>query len=304
MEIRVPANYLVHHGVVGMKWGIKNGPPYPLDMTRREYRAAQKEQRLANKETLKPGKIYKYDNGFTLKKGTTLYRTTKDPNESLDGYKYVTFLDVDRNNYRRGNWRRLTGDIHEKSYALKTDLKVPSKNEQHQIIEKILKEQPKVYSKALDIWFKEHFDEWKVEGSPSNQEVFSALTDSSKNYDYYYKYQNFIRDGQKYLDKALKNLKKVPVQDAVFKAFQSLGGNPELHAAIAKELKSRGYNALLDEAGIGGQEKYALEGVAPLVIYEPVSTMFEIGTHTISEKEKIKANGDYYRNMNLRNRSY
>ena len=23
-------NYLAHHGILGMKWGIKNGPPYPL----------------------------------------------------------------------------------------------------------------------------------------------------------------------------------------------------------------------------------------------------------------------------------
>lgn len=25
------SNYLAHHGILGMKWGHKNGPPYPLD---------------------------------------------------------------------------------------------------------------------------------------------------------------------------------------------------------------------------------------------------------------------------------
>ena len=24
-------NYLSHNGIPGMKWGVRNGPPYPLD---------------------------------------------------------------------------------------------------------------------------------------------------------------------------------------------------------------------------------------------------------------------------------
>ena len=24
------SNYLMHHGILGQKWGHKNGPPYPL----------------------------------------------------------------------------------------------------------------------------------------------------------------------------------------------------------------------------------------------------------------------------------
>ena len=25
------SNYLMHHGILGQKWGQQNGPPYPLD---------------------------------------------------------------------------------------------------------------------------------------------------------------------------------------------------------------------------------------------------------------------------------
>jgi len=24
------SNYLIHHGILGQKWGQRNGPPYPL----------------------------------------------------------------------------------------------------------------------------------------------------------------------------------------------------------------------------------------------------------------------------------
>lgn len=28
------SNYLMHHGILGMKWGQQNGPPYPLDSSK------------------------------------------------------------------------------------------------------------------------------------------------------------------------------------------------------------------------------------------------------------------------------
>lgn len=30
--------YLCHHGRKGQEWGVTNGPPYPLDMTNKEYK--------------------------------------------------------------------------------------------------------------------------------------------------------------------------------------------------------------------------------------------------------------------------
>lgn len=48
-----PESYLSHHGIDGMKWGKRNGPPYPLDEGQKssaEKRAARKEAKLSYEE--------------------------------------------------------------------------------------------------------------------------------------------------------------------------------------------------------------------------------------------------------------
>lgn len=47
---------LVHHGVKDQKWGVRNGPPYPLQMTRKAYKAAQKGVVTVAKGTAKAAK--------------------------------------------------------------------------------------------------------------------------------------------------------------------------------------------------------------------------------------------------------
>lgn len=44
---RIKIDELYHHGVEGQKWGVKNGPPYPLNATGR---ALVKQQRLMKKQ--------------------------------------------------------------------------------------------------------------------------------------------------------------------------------------------------------------------------------------------------------------
>lgn len=41
------SNYLMHHGILGQKWGRRNGPPYPLDAS--EYSSSEKKAKIANK---------------------------------------------------------------------------------------------------------------------------------------------------------------------------------------------------------------------------------------------------------------
>lgn len=57
-------NYLKHHGILGMKWGKKNGPPYPLDEKKHDKIVERAEKKLAKKKKAyakDPEKLKKYN---------------------------------------------------------------------------------------------------------------------------------------------------------------------------------------------------------------------------------------------------
>lgn len=55
--------FLAHHGIIGQKWGEKNGPPYPLDSSQKSAAEKKKGKSDAQKETERAKKIASKNRG-------------------------------------------------------------------------------------------------------------------------------------------------------------------------------------------------------------------------------------------------
>lgn len=90
--------FIAHHGIKGMKWGVKNGPPYPLSEGRKS-----KEEK-ASSARVNPG-----SSDFTLKKGEKIYRySNKKESGGLKG-SYTFKSKSDMNEYYQDSKNGLLG---------------------------------------------------------------------------------------------------------------------------------------------------------------------------------------------------
>lgn len=98
---------LYHHGVKGQQWGIKNGPPYPIDQN--------------NHQTM-------------IRKGTKIHRLSVYDESAAKGHAYVTFLKRDTEHYKGFFGARLKAinknkDVYSITMKAKKDLLSPSKKQ-------------------------------------------------------------------------------------------------------------------------------------------------------------------------------
>lgn len=260
-------DYLEHHGVKGMKW---------------YQHIFGKEQSHAKYSKKGRGELIK---AHTIEKGTKMYRSTIDPNETLDGAKYVTYIDIDRDLYRgkysstiKSHAGKSSSDrLYEKEYKLTEDLKIPSRETLQQAYSNVMAND-KTKKQAIEGYISSLFNRDKV--------------DYMLNYDNWEEVLN--KDIKNWTDKTMTEWNNYSVQECFAITARSLASsNPAVKQAVINQLKSQGYNAMVDEAGVGGLGGTKREGIEPLIIFDGKSVMKETSVNVVSDQTNKQATSDY-----------
>lgn len=264
--------YLAHYGVLGMKWGIRRTP-----------------EQLGR---------------HTIKKGTKFYRQTVDYDEKAEGKKYVSYLKPDRDAYKGIYGDEIRGyrgygfdkRIMEKTYKAVEDIIVPSRKELLDVMDDIAFANPKLaeqasYNRTYRLTkraYDQEFAKDKYASLPSELKNLQAST-LAKN-----KATKHVEEGvrpvlAKGKTKGLEFMKSIGRLDEWHANFiQSTPFTPEYTDKIIKELKSRGYNAMVDENGVGGVS-HTREGVDPLIMFNVEKSLAEVSSKVLSIDEEYAA---------------
>lgn len=159
-----PHKNLQHHGILGQKWGVRNGPPYPLsggDYTQSEKKAIYKKRKLRNSiynkkhfdEVLRADKTVlstlSYDQNRT--KNTDMFYATHD---RFDKHQYNALFNkkAPRTLYdENGNYVGI--DWHMKyriDNALRKNIKVASEDSGSEIFRNLYKKDRDFYNFVTD----------------------------------------------------------------------------------------------------------------------------------------------------------
>lgn len=201
-------------------------------------------------------------------KGTQMYRATDKVDLNKSGPTYVSYLDVDRWNWKHN----LLVPLWEHIYTLNEDLIIPSRKEVHQTVFDILFENPELEKETI----KKYREVCQCD--PNNAIGKLSINDL---------YSRF---------------KKMPKDDAAFFVMQSLVLNNKVKSKLIKKLSPRGYNAMTDEAGVNGQGGNSLDGADDLIIFECRGKLTETANNKITPSDERQAGNSYLRVFNMLNK--
>lgn len=290
---------LYHHGIKGMKWGI------------RRYQNRDGSLTDFGKKHLAENNIRTEENLVekTIPKGTKMYRTTPTKDDVRGGKSvYVTYLEPDRQNYRSGTIVKTFSNakddsVYEHEFELKTDIRIPSLKETREVEKLVVSNEKRRTEVAKSLakfsLFLEGHDTDSIREMQNISNKFDELDESgrkklyddvNKKYgergDYLFRHAEEISNARSWFDtNDFANIES------------SLGGAHGVRDAIVKELQKRGYNAMYDNASIKvtskGQYSKQQEGIEPLIIFDASTTLKKNNTSKVDIKDQIDSGEKY-----------
>jgi hypothetical protein len=259
---------LQHHGVKGQRWYVRRYQNYDGTWT------AEGRERYGKEVNKSANKIESREfltEERSIPAGTKMYRTSVNPNENQNGSVYVTYLDPERNLYK-GGWVRNTAysyNSYEYKFTLKKDLKIPSRQTQSKVISDVINEDK---NKTL------HDIVWNRSLMLFGSRMLSDLVK--------YNYEN---KAKKFVDEQIHNVyKDMNADQLAYYAAQTFGLNTKLKDEVISRLSKMGYNAMADEASIGGRYGQIKEGYDPLILFDR-NILRTDSVDNISRREEQKA---------------
>lgn len=251
---------LYHHGIRNQKWGVRNGPPYPLrggDYSPAEKRAILEERKNAHS-------IYNKKHFDTVIKEGTTTRTLswdKDRTKNTDMY-YATYDSRDKNQYMAMfNRKTLVKDLDDDGNVVRSGRFYKYKIDN-------------VASKDIKVASEDSGTEVFLDLYKNSRDFYNYVTDpdrmESKFVANKYKFKGY-RDARSALER-VRQSDKPAEQDVrtIYRTFNYVIPNNDAdtvkqRAAFFNGLKSKGYGAVLDtnDAIYGG-----FKANAPVIVFD------------------------------------
>lgn len=148
---------LRHHGIKGQQWGIRHGPPYPIDKT----------------------------GDISIKRGTTFKRLSIYDESVAKGHAYVNYLKSDSQHYRGFFAARLSAlnkgkTVYSIDLKANNDLKGPSKEKRVQTFMDMYRQDP-VFRKELGHYYKSDYHNFTPLPRVFYEQKFSHLKEKDQN---------------------------------------------------------------------------------------------------------------------------
>lgn len=293
--------YLLHHGIQGQEWGVRNGPPYPLDQKEhaRVIKKAKKDMKRVAKKASKGKRDDNLNDEHVIPAGTKMYRITTNENESLEGHKYVSYLTDDRNYYKafygasQSSFKQEEyNGSYEIEYTLNEDLRIPSRKELQKIAVDLMKSDSDALREVAERYTLNYI-EGPVLNSPEKygknfSEVKSDIQKWLKSSGSDITADDWYRQSVKSLSDRLK------VEEDMSFAYGVLCSTYVKENGVRNKVfnavKEKGYNAIMDEEDI-----MTRRSAAPMIILDGSETMNVTGKRKISEKEETKATNKWWK---------